>query len=526
MRGVLTLMAVAVGLRLFFWIYTGRTWEDALITVLHSENFAAGLGLTHYKTDEGPIHGFTSPLSVLVPLAGELIQVGLGLPLLKVASALAGAAAVLLAWLLVRERPELGSQPGLIFLPAGYLAVEHHQILWGMAGMETQMATAALLGSVYCLQAGSPAALGASLALCLLARPDFVLWVALAGLILWVRAVRSGSWSGLFRAAGTATILYGPWLVFTTLYYGSPIPNTILAKSAAYGFWWRPHLDPSQWLRLAGGAWRVLTRTLFAPLGPAYGGNSMHDFLLLADQGWIARVMQGLLCLGAAVALRRRQRELYPLYGVFALYVVYYLFVVPALFLWYCVPLAGVAILLCAKGAGDLLACIRSSRLRAACGWVLTSAYLLCLIAALPTTFAAERGIQQVIEEPVRASAGRFLRERAQPHQTIGSESLGYLGYYSRRHVYDYPGLTSRRVVAFVKANPGGGLFGMLEAFRPDYLVLRRHEYEGHTRLHPGDWLAREYQVLRRFRADYEDLHSFPFAAYNVDTDFYVLGKL
>src|SRR5215207_7187547 len=63
------IVSVAIGaaaIRLFFWAYTGSLWEDALITVLHSENAVSGLGLTHFKIDDPPVHGFTSPLSVLV----------------------------------------------------------------------------------------------------------------------------------------------------------------------------------------------------------------------------------------------------------------------------------------------------------------------------------------------------------------------------------------------------------------------------------------------------------------------------
>lgn len=525
MRGVRWVLAAAIGLRLLFWAYTQRTWEDALITVLHSENCVRGLGLTHYKVDEGPVHGFTSPLSVLAPLAGDSLHVGWGLTWIKLASVLAGAASVLFAVLLAKGHAGLAPLPALAWLPAAYLAVEHHQILWGMAGMETQLATAALLGSVYCLGAASPARIGVSLGLCLLARPDFILWAALAGLVLVQRAARSRSYGGLLRAAGAATLLYGPWILFTTLYYGSPIPNTIRAKSAAYGYWWRPYLDPSQWLHLASGAYRIITRTLFAALGPAFGGNGGHEFLPLADQGWIAKGMLALLAVGAAVTVRRRQKDLYLLYALFSIYVFYYLFVVPAIFLWYCAPLAAIAILLCVKGAGDVLSLIRSERWRTAAAGAFAAAYLLSLASALPATFAAERGIQQVIEERVRVAIGRFLSQEAQPRQTIGSESLGYLAYYSRRAVYDYPGLASRRVAAFVRAHPGAGLFGMLEAFRPDYLVLRRAEYEDHIGQHPRGWMAGEYQVLRRFRVESAGLHGFPFAAYNVDTDFYVLRR-
>src|SRR5712692_2617863 len=94
--GVWMLIAVlAVSLRLFFWAYTGRNWEDALITVLHSENAVNGLGLTHFRVGEPPIHGFTSPLSVLVPLIGDIVHPGWGLSLIKLVSALCSAVVVI-----------------------------------------------------------------------------------------------------------------------------------------------------------------------------------------------------------------------------------------------------------------------------------------------------------------------------------------------------------------------------------------------------------------------------------------------
>ena len=97
------LMALAFGLRLFFWLYTGRTWEDALITVLHSENFYHGLGLTHFKIDDPkPLFGFTSPISVLAPLLADRFHVGWGLPFLKLLSLLAGPVTVWFGYRIVR----------------------------------------------------------------------------------------------------------------------------------------------------------------------------------------------------------------------------------------------------------------------------------------------------------------------------------------------------------------------------------------------------------------------------------------
>src|SRR5580704_16495924 len=140
-RTLFVLMVAAVLIRLFYWHYTHRTWEDALITVLHSENAASGLGLTHLQpAGEPPLHGFTSPLSVLLPLVGDLVHVGWGLPFLKLLSAFAGAIAV---WLGARIARILELPPVLALTVAAFLTLEYHQVLWGMAGMETQVVTVA-----------------------------------------------------------------------------------------------------------------------------------------------------------------------------------------------------------------------------------------------------------------------------------------------------------------------------------------------------------------------------------------------
>jgi hypothetical protein len=165
-RTLLVIIALGMLVRLFYWGYTERTWEDALITVLHSENAASGLGLTHITPGEPPLHGFTSPLSVLLPLIGDLYHVGYGLPFLKFLSVLFGGIAV---WLGARISLNLGLPPALALTAAAFLAFEHHQILWGMAGMETQVVTVAYLWSIYCMQRGTQWQKGLSLGFTMLA---------------------------------------------------------------------------------------------------------------------------------------------------------------------------------------------------------------------------------------------------------------------------------------------------------------------------------------------------------------------
>ena len=249
-------------LRLFFWNFTHRTWEDALISVMHSENVALGFGLTHHHPGYPPLHGFTSPLSVLVPLLADIFHPGWGLVLIRIVSALLAIPTVLLAAAVALHR-SFFANVWLVYLLCGYLAFEHHQILWGMAGMETQMAVFVLFLTLYHALKLNTWALGISMALCMYARPDFAIFLLVVAIYLVVT-----DRSILFKSGGLAVALYAPWLLFTTLYYGSPIPNTIIAKSMGYGLWTRQvKLFSAPFFNTV---WDRFFNGIFLPLGPSF----------------------------------------------------------------------------------------------------------------------------------------------------------------------------------------------------------------------------------------------------------------
>ena len=215
--------AIAAGLtaRVVFWAMTDRRIDDALITVKHAKNAVDGSGLVHHL-GEGHVHGFTSALSVLVPLPGELIATDGGFVALRLVSLAAFVAAVVYAYRIAGEL-RLGPWPTALVL--AYLCFDQNQIFFGMAGMETQIAVAVLLASVFYVLVEDFTKAGITLGLALLARPDFLLWIVPAFAFLLVR-----SRAGAARAWLWSLAVAGPWLVFTTAYYGSPVPHTVTAK--------------------------------------------------------------------------------------------------------------------------------------------------------------------------------------------------------------------------------------------------------------------------------------------------------
>lgn len=478
-RCAIVIAMVAILARALFWGYTGSTYEDALITALHTENCLTGHGLTHHPS-EPRVQGYTSPLAMLVLLAGNALHWGAGLPIFKVLSMVFSAIAVSYV-LAIAVHPKVNLPAPAACLPMVFGALEYRQIAFGMSGMESQLAATFLLMSAYFLLAEKPAWLGASLGLCMLTRPDFAFWVVIVASIALCHMPRR--FPVILTTAG---VVYGPWLAFATAYYGSPLPNTIVAKSMGYPLWWRlPGLTYSGalhfiWSRTASdlfdlrGAWRGHAFWLSCARMLAMPYNGIAVFMLVGT--------------GAALFLRRW--ALLPGMLFVAVYWVYYVFCVGLVTEWYIVPFLSMAALL----AGCGLACI-PRRFQAA----ITVLYTCVLLALLPPRYETARQVQVYVDDGVRRAAGEYLNRVMKPEETLGCEPLGYVGYYARRTVYDWPGLGSKAVTGFYRAHPDQrSSAAMFAHFRPSYLLLRPWEYQSLER-EPGAWISREYHVERVF---------------------------
>ena len=508
--------AIAAGLvaRVVFWAMTDRRIDDALITVKHAKNLAGGDGLVHHL-GEGAVHGFTSALSVLVPIPGELIAEGGGFVALRLASLVAFVVAVVYANRICREL-ELGPWPtGLVL---AYLALDQNQIFFGMAGMETQIAVAVLLAGVYYVLVEDYTRSGVWLGLAVLARPDFLLWVVPAyAFLLW------RSREGTARAWLISAAIVAPWLIFTTIYYGSPVPHTVVAKSADSAFF-APHFpsltDVGGWwtflgdqIHLAGHDWMQL-----APFRERFFvASAPLPYTLLKV---IAYGVVGLALVGAAATWRRVSWR--PAIAYAALFVLYRIFAVGLGYNeWYGPPAIALIFILAAAGLDRLT--------RRAATWMVAvpaTALALAFAMHIPFTFPLERTIQHDIEDRVRVQMGDYLAEVAGPGDTMGSESAGYVAYDTNATLYDYPGLTSPAVVDALEdpAPHQIGIYGVAQLLHPDWLILRPDEYEHMTEADPET--ASLYEPARTFKVPGEPLSQWGLDVYNIDREFVVLHRV
>lgn len=438
---------VAVADRIVFWAMTDRVWEDALITVRHAVNAARGLGLTHHPGHGELIHGFTSPISALIPLVGEWIVPGSGIDALRVSSLLAAALTIWLGYR-IAVHPAVNLSPIATAFFLGYLAVEFHQILFGMSGMETQWIVAITLFGLWQFLERRTVLLGVACGLAMWGRPDgVVLVLAILVCLAW-----SGRWRAIPIVVLVAVLSIAPWLMFTQAYYGTVIPHPIIAKKLAYVRLFREEPTCLAWA--ARWAGELVRRADFLRLwlSPVYGGTgSAVNFLRGARP--LQLVYFVVLCVGFWRSLRGGDARVI---GVFALgFAAYLLLMLPQPAWWYLLPWLNVLALLFASGIDRTGGRNRHTLRKLGAGF-LAVGYLGLYAFALTRTFPAERHIQIGIENACRVPTGQWLDEHVEPDDWIGCECLGYIGWYANRAILDYPGLCSPRSVRALRRLPEG----------------------------------------------------------------------
>ena len=506
-------------MRVVFWQVTDRKFEDGLITAVHARNATDGIGLTHHPF-EPVTHGFTSAVSVLVPLAGELLDFLPkfdGLFALRLAS-LAAFVATILAANGIANDLRLGRWPRVLLY--GYLAFSFNHIFYGMAGMETQMAVAVLLCAVLAGLRERPVAAGLLSGLCILARPDFALFVGPAVLWWLIRDRRAA-----LKVIGLSTLVVLPWIVFTTIYYGSPIPNTIEAKALRYPTHWPDSLSPAAWWDFVAAEVSARQGWMWRTLSPYWEHVFVRDAPFLpVFATWFAGAFVSLALVGA-IDLWRRVPAMRPTIVFAVIFVAYRMLTLPASYYdWYYPPLTALVALFAASAVHRLASV--SPRIPVVAGAAVTGAFAL----ALPALFILEGRYQHNVEDKARYPLGLYLRYGVPKGSVVTSESAGYVGYYSGGNIklWDYPGLTSKEALKIMKVLKAqrNSLIWLVHASHPDYAIFRPGELALFRRVAPDS--AKLYEEVTRFVAPVEpdDLSWGGVKYYVPDREFIVMKRV
>ena len=465
---LLVLVAIALALAVRLW--TGpNIRDDAYITLRYAENLANGQGFTFNPGER--VLGTTTPLMTLI-VAG-LIKLGLpsqdGAIWLGIASDLAT-----IAMLYLLGRSIGAAKAGVV---AGYLySVFTPVVSHAVSGMETPLYVL-LITTTFTMAFRSQLRLAAASAgFAVLLRPDALILVgALTGAIAlqtWRygqgRSLRDSikAMLGLYwQPAAVFVVIVAPWVGAAWLYFGSPIPQSLIAK-------WDLPLpdDPLISVKLLANYFSDTNERLFLA------------FTILAAIGlWIDLRKKWQLWLVMAWAL---------VYAV--LFTVTKKFVWPIWpFEWYFLPLlipytfaAGQGLVATARWLGTRLL---KKRQGASIG--LAALVTLVLLVHVPMIVGMKDGLARVLggREELYSKMATHILQRAGDGEVIATREIGALGASYPGPILDMHGLVTPWVVGSTQGE-------IITTGRPHWIV--NYDTLMPIELIENEWFETEYRPV------------------------------
>jgi hypothetical protein len=409
--------------RAIAWVQLPLASEDAYITFRYARQLASGHGLVYNPHEH--VMGFSSPVWTIWNALSFLLWSD---PVTWSRVTSIGADIVTLVCIGRLLERHVGRASAWCF--TFFFAAWPFFSAVSVSGMENNLMLALIALGAMLIERRSPAT-GVVLGLLALTRPEGV--VAAGILALGAR--------GRDRLVAGALLLAG--MLALTAYFGSPLPQSVLAKSRLYG-------TPGPW---EGRHWWEWLLPLWLGRWPSAGELNMLVPLTVV---WAASLGPGLATLWRA---RRTPLALAAAAGL-AVWAGYALLGV-AYFYWYLtVPLAGLAIV-AATGLPRLTR-----------GPALYVAIVLCVIGTWSIARILYGGRAQA-ETAAFARVAEGLRTMSRPGEKVMLEPIGMIGFINPLVVVDEVGLVSPQVAERRMKGPGW-YADVASAERPDWLVVRR----------------------------------------------------
>jgi hypothetical protein len=508
---VVGLMAVALLARL---IPGPRLVDDAYITFRYARNLIAGQGFVYNPGER--VLGTTTPLYTLLLAGLALATRSRDFPALALAiNALAGTGSVALLYALGRRLT--GSRIPAV-AAALLWALAPYSVTFAIGGMETDLTVTLLLAAAYAHVTGRSRPMAASSALAVLARPDTAILLG----PLWADLVLARFFSRPpdrpripWQEGLIALGLLLPWLLFGTLYFGSPLTASVGAKSVTY------RLPPTD------GLVRLIQHysTPFfedAALGPPWRLVGFGVYLLLCGVGGL-RVI-------------RTNRRAWPLLAYPYLYLTVFAAANPLLFRWYFSPPLPFYFLFIVIGvwtlANDVGRLVAGKLVDRKTGdhstgvpihhlLIYPSTHLLFTLfvaAALTTTLNAwdlhpDHGPDRPAPdmawfklEQLYARAADVVLARAAEGETLCAGDIGVLGYRTGMHILDTVGLVTPESTRHYPADPDIYVINyaipadLIQALDPDYIIIL--EVYGRRALLTDPGFQAHYRLLDKLETD------------------------
>jgi hypothetical protein len=463
-----------------------RTIDDSYITYRYARNILAGQGFVYNPGER--VLGTTTPLYTALMVLGGALTGGVKAPFPQIALLLNALADGIVCLLLVR----MGKQLGFQFAGTGAAlvwAIAPFSVTFAIGGLETSLFVLLLVGTA-CAHLEDRHNLAMLLAaLALLTRPDALIFIGPLALDrLWqvARQQRQNRLSvrKLLVELLIFLVLTVSWLIFAYLYFGSPIPHSMAAKTLAY------RLSPEAgFVRLLQHYTTPFLEHLTFGIPWIGVGLVLYPFLYLV---------------GGRRALRQSAR-IWPWLAYPWLYFAVFSLANPLIFRWYMTPPLPAYYLFILGGAEGLVLSIAGRRAKktgdlhetGAPPVGLAARLVIILLVVLSPTLLSLRDWQlhpdHGLDHPAPSMAwyqlellyrqaadilAPDLQKNSGQSPTLAAGDVGVLGYYTGVRILDTVGLNSPQSTRYYPLDPAYYVINyaippqlILDA-RPDYIVI------------------------------------------------------
>jgi len=460
---------IAVTVRLFLILrWPHFAYEDALITFRYAENLAKGIGFVYNPGER--VLGSTTPLYGLVLALFHK----LGLDIFVSAAVFNLVCDVVWLYLFMQTLMSTINDPARrdIAMAVGvFLGTYFPFLRVTVSRMETSLFLLFVTAALWAFMHRRQVLLGVVLGGLVLTRIDgLVLLVIILGWFLWRHR-----FVPILLLIGIGVLLI-PYGLFTTVYFGSPIPHSAVAKAVIY-----PSVFADQFSRV--DSLITLAKHIFA-------GNLYHRLLLVP-----------FALVGFTILMRTRATWFMVLLALFILYFTGLGLSNTFVHEWYLAPLFLVYGVSVGSGIGllgnRLLSVLKTSALGRSLVIVLLATTFV-LVNVYIATDKTEKDYR--FDRNALQNIGLYLREHASPNQSVLLEPIGYIGYYSGLRIYDAMGLVSpEAIVYFLNYGVKDYMVAWALDALPDFAVLRPPEFQQATPERYQAFLQR-YQLAREVK--------------------------
>lgn len=452
---VIPLLTIAV--RLIIFLFIPFTYEDAFITFRYAENLASGSGLV-YNLGEN-VYGTTTPLYAILLSGFYVLGVSCIVSSLAI-NLIAESITSLVVYKILKDYSN-GSVSAIVSL---LYVFSPSNISWSIQGMETAFFSALIAISFYQLYKNNYFYAVSFAILSAMTRVDG-LSIAAVVCAFTLYKLRFSA----FRVFFLPWTVFIAWLLFLYLYFGSILPNSMLAKLILYS----GH-NPS----LLPGLKLVLSK--FFVVG--YYSSSIISVLFL---------------IGIFQAYKYK-RALLPMIAWFFIYfsalvmsktVIHGWYLIPPLFVF--TTVSGIGIVFMFNKVLGLVKLNERIFKRLLFIMILMFSSLM-LFLKLKQIYS-----EYQYEQSVRVPIGLFLNNHTPANSTVFLEPIGVIGYYSKRYIYDDAALVSP---VFLEINRlpynAESQYKKIDLVEPDYLVIRDRDLE---EFYAKTDLTKDYKALKNF---------------------------